>query len=109
MSTLSLYLEKDDKEFGDFTIAYRIHSTKNMFRRNIKQEEVEYILRFGEIIEEYKDDFPFPSVLINGKTTENKQLHVVAGINKDESIIVVITTYIPDPSKWSENYSRRLI
>lgn len=108
MNTLSLYLEKDNKKFKDYTIEYRIHATKNMYRRSIEQKDVENILCFGEIIEEYKDDFPLPSVLINGKTAENRQLHVVAGINSNELVIVIITTYIPDSKIWSENYSRRL-
>ncbi len=79
-----------------------------MFQRNIQQEDVIDTLQHGNIIEAYQDDFPLPSVLINGKTKKNKQLHVVAGINKIELIIVVITTYEPHPEKWSEDYSRRV-
>ena len=37
-----------------------------------------------------------------------RPLHVVAGINNAEKIIVVITAYEPDPLKWSDNFTGRI-
>ena len=54
------------------------------------------------------DDFPLPSLLISGADAEGHPLHVVAGINNAEKIIVVITAYEPDPLKWSDNFTGRI-
>lgn len=54
----------------------------------------------GLIIEDYLDDFPFPSCLIFAKIGE-RAIHVCASIN--EGIIYVITAYIPDSSKWESD------
>ncbi|MCK5230055.1 MAG: DUF4258 domain-containing protein [Desulfobulbaceae bacterium] len=62
----------------------------------------------GMLIEEYLDDFPFPSVLINGVSDRNRQLHAVVGIDTDSGRICLITIYEPDSRKWSENYSKRI-
>jgi hypothetical protein len=78
-----------------------------MFRRNIHEDDVETVLKNGEIIERYDEDFPLPSLLINGQTSERTPLHVVAAINYPERIIVIITTYEPDVSRWTSSFSGR--
>ncbi len=35
-------------------------------------------------------------------------MHVVVGINELERKLIIITTYEPDPLKWTEDFSRRL-
>ena len=51
----------------------------------------------GEIIEQYPDDFPFPSCLIYGVDANDKILHVVAS---DEGTASRITTvYYPSTEK----------
>ncbi len=95
------------KDFNDYQIVFRIHATKRMFQRSINRIEVETILHNGIIIEEYKEDFPFNSILINGKTNDNRPLHLLVGVNSDEMKLIIITVYEPDPKKWESNYSRR--
>jgi len=97
-----------DKDFAKYDIKYRIHATRRMFQRNITEEDLELLLRKGEIIEKYDDDFPLPSILISGITLTNRPLHLVAGINNAEKTIVIITAYEPDPSIWSDNFTRRI-
>jgi hypothetical protein len=95
-------------KISDFAIEYRIHASQRMFRRNIHEDDVESVLKNGEIIERYDVDFPLPSLLINGRTSESKSLHVVAAINHTGRVIVVITTYEPDKSKWTSDCSGRI-
>jgi len=57
----------------------------------------------------YDEDFPLPSVLLNGRTAANRPLHVVVGSNVDEQQLVIITTYEPDALQWADNFSRRII
>lgn len=93
---------------ADFVIEYRIHASQRMFQRDIHEDDVETVLKNGEIIERYDEDFPLPSLLINGLTSERKPLHVVAAINHTERIIVIITAYEPDKAKWTSGFSGRI-
>lgn len=79
-----------------------------MFQRNIDDEEVEFILTNGQIIEQYDNDFPLPSLLLNGQTEAGRPLHVVVGIDLSEKKLIIITVYEPNPLLWIENLSRRL-
>ncbi len=93
---------------ADFVIEYRTHASQRMFQRDIHEDDVETVLKNGEIIERYDEDLPLPSLLINGLTSERKPLHVVAAINHTERIIVIITTYEPDKAKWTSGFSRKI-
>ena len=59
----------------------------------------------GEIIENYPDDYPYPSCLILGLTVNNKFPHVVCGLNREE--LWLITAYYPNKDKWSDDFKRR--
>lgn len=65
----------------DYAIEYRVHATRRMFQRHIGAEEVDFILNHSQVIERYDEDFPLPSVLLNGRTAANRPVHVVVGIN----------------------------
>lgn len=97
-----------DDNLEKYDIEYRIHATRRMFQRDINEEDIELLLRKGKIIEKYDDDFPLPSLLLSWITSKGRPLHVVAGINEVEKIIVIITTYEPDPLRWSDNFLRRI-
>jgi hypothetical protein len=97
-----------NENMAEFVIVYRIHASQRMFRRNIHEDDVEAVLKNGEIIERYDEDFPLPSLLLNGRTSEKKPLHVVAAIDYIERIIVIITVYEPDKAKWTSDFSRRI-
>jgi len=95
-------------DYADYEIEYRIHATRRMFERNIHEDDVETVLKEGNVISQYDDDLPFPSFLINGIGYENMPLHVVAALNSIEKILVIITVYRPDPLKWTNQFSRRI-
>ena len=80
------------------------HSRKRFSERNIKIQDVVNTINDGEIIEDYPDDYPFPSCLILGKS-EEKVIHIVASIN--ESMIYLITAYVPDSDKWEADWKTR--
>jgi len=90
-----------------WTIEYRVHATRRMFKRRIEEKDVMQLLAKGTIIEDYHDDFPFPSVLINGVSTDNRPLHAVVGTDADLHRLYLITIYEPDPEKWPDNFTRR--
>lgn len=80
------------------------HAVKRMIKRSIDRREVEEAILKGEIIEEYPDDKYSPSCLIYGKTKEGRDLHVQVSL---PPVVVVITTYEPDPEEWIGCKTRR--
>lgn len=62
-------------------------------------------LQTGEIIEEYPDDFPYPSCLVFGHTKENKILHIVVG--SDSNSLFFITAYFPSVDKFGKDLKTR--
>ncbi len=77
-SQISEYLRST---LDEWAIEYRVHATKRMFSRSIEEKDVRHLLANGSIIEEYQDDFPFPSLLIKGFSCNNRPLHAVVGID----------------------------
>jgi len=86
---------------------YREHAIQRMFERDIFEEDIENVIKNGEIIEEYPDDEPYPSYLAL-KYFDNKPLHVVFAINKEANETIVITAYYPDKEKWSSDFKKRI-
>jgi hypothetical protein len=60
----------------------------------------------GEIIEQYKDDQPYPSCLVLGITAASKHIHVVCGTNGQA--LWIITVYYPSLEKWTADYKTRI-
>jgi hypothetical protein len=96
-------------KWQNFDIEYRVHSTRRMFERGITPEDIENLLTNGIIIEQYPDDYPLPSILINGQTLTGEPLHAVIAINEPESKLIVVTAYKPNINKWINDFSRRKI
>jgi hypothetical protein len=73
----------------------------------IREQEVFEAVSAGEIIESYEDDEPYPSMLLFGRTLEERPLHVVCAYASQEDQMIVITVYEPDPNRW-EGFRRRV-
>jgi len=84
----------------DETIFLTDHLKKRMRQRQIKFEDIKNTIKTGQIIEQYPDDYPFPSCLINGNN-----LHIVLSIGNDQ--LYIITAYRPSNEKWEANGSKR--
>jgi len=86
-------------------LIYRVHAIERMFQRDVNEEDVEHVVNFGEIIENYPDDHPYPSFLVLG-FVEKRALHVVYAKDEKNSIIV-ITVYEPRLEKWLDDLKTR--
>jgi hypothetical protein len=73
----------------------------------ISEQEVYEALASGEVVEEYPDDDPYPSVLVLGFTSGRRPLHLVCAYSAAEDLAVVVTVYQPDPEQWEEYRRRR--
>ena len=58
-------------------IRITLHAAKRLEQRRIFLKDVIACIMNGEIIEQYPDDYPYPSCLILGMSIEDKYLHVV--------------------------------
>jgi hypothetical protein len=81
------------------------HAAERFHQRGIRINDVYSALKNGEIIEQYPDDFPFPSCLILGRDQNNKHIHVCMSDEGTSSRI--ITAYYPDSEKWEKDWKNR--
>ena len=88
------------------SIHFSRHAIERMFERAISPGDVRDVVTQGEMIEEYPDDVPFPSMLIFG-FIDKRPVHVVAAVDKKTDNCYVITVYIPDTSIWSDDFRTR--
>jgi hypothetical protein len=86
-------------------IRWTNHIFVRLVQRGISMNDVTTAIINGEIIENYPDDYPYPSCLILGLTVNNKPLHVVCGTNGIE--LWLITAYYPNADMWSSDFKTR--
>ena len=86
-------------------IRWTNHVMIRLLQRNITQSDIENAILNGEIIEEYENDYPYPSCLVYGINLYNKVLHIVCGSNGEE--LWIITAYYLDNIEWENNLKTR--
>ncbi len=82
------------------------HAIQQMFFRRISKAQVQAVIAYGEIIEEYMDDQPLPSYLLLG-FVQGIPLHVVLSRDRMTRTCYVITTYVPDLQYWQDDFRTR--
>ena len=76
-------------------IRWSTHCVERMGERDISRADVKKCIGDGEIIEDYPNDFPYPSCVIR----------VVAGT--DGQWIYIITTYYPSSERFENDMRTR--
>ena len=74
--------------------------------RMISSTEVETVLTMGELVEDYPQDVRGHSCLLLGFGEGKCPIHVLCSPKDD--YFAVITAYVPDPTRWSSDFKRRL-
>lgn len=87
---------------GQFELT--VHARERMAERGVSTEDLISLIINGEIIEDYPDDFPYPSALIMGFNS-GEAFHVVAA--KGKNLIKVITVYRADEDIWLNHRIRK--
>ncbi len=82
------------------------HAIRRIFERSIGRSQVAEVVRFGDVIDGYPDDEPFPSFLIFG-FVGNRPLQVVVAVETEYKICYIITAYEPDTTVWQEDFRTR--
>ena len=86
-------------------IVISLHGQLRLNERNITVDDVMNAIDNGEIIEQYPDDFPFPSCLILGLSINDVYIHIVVSMNDNK--IYLITAYVPNTDKWEADLKNR--
>ena len=81
-----------------------LHASKRLEQRGILIDDVISCIMTGEIIEEYPNDYPYPSCLTLGNLNTKCPLHVVVGSNHEQ--LWIITAYYPSSDKWESEIGR---
>ena len=87
-------------------LVFRLHALQRMYSRQISELDVRFAIENGEVIEDYKDDLPYPSKLLSCRVGI-KHLHIVVSLNNSDHETIVITAYEPDPHLWENNFKKR--
>jgi len=103
-----MILDKIKKSVQTSAVSWQKHALQRMFERGISRFEVKEALNNGVVIEDYTDDYPFPSVLI-AFISKHKPLHVVVSYDEAHEKCYIITAYIPDSEHFGENLISRRI
>jgi hypothetical protein len=98
-------IEKLKEYYRQDKIIISIHAQERLRQRGIKQRDIKRCIMSGEIIEQYPEDFPFPSCLIFGYTNNDKVLHVVA--SDEGTVSRIITAYFPNNEKFENDLKTR--
>jgi len=83
------------------------HAAERFRQRGIKVKDIRNAVKTGEIIEQYPEDYPYPSCLLLGLSVNVQPLHVVMSDEGNASRI--ITAYFPDVDKWESDLKTRKV
>lgn len=81
------------------------HAAERFRERKISVGDIYKAITGGEIIEQYPNDYPYPSCLILGENQRGEKIHVV--LSDEGTASRIITAYFPDVDKWSEDFRVR--
>jgi len=97
------------RKSADKRILYLPHALNQMNRpdRLIEPSEVRDVIYKGKIIEDYHEDTRGHSCLMLGNGKDDRPIHVVCSPKED--FLAIITAYIPDKNKWTDNFQRRIL
>ena len=86
-------------------LRWTMHIMIRLLQRGISLDDVICAVKNGEIIENYPDDYPYPSCLLLGHGEDRQALHVVCGASETE--VWLITAYRPSLEFWDEDLKTR--
>jgi hypothetical protein len=88
------------------TVKFSGHALQQMFLREIGKDEVIAVLETGEILREYPEDKPYPSLLKLG-FPGGRPVHIVFAVEEKTATAIVITAYLPPEELWYDHFRKR--
>ena len=83
------------------------HAAERFRQRGIKAKDIRHAVQTGEIIEQYPDDYPYPSCLLLGMSVNLQAIHVV--MSDEGTASRIITAYFPNAEKWQSDLKTRKV
>ena len=83
------------------------HADAEAVADNLSFDDISRSVLNGEVIEDYPEDRPYPSCLIYGDSENEEPVHSVWAYVREVRFAVLITTYRPDPERWTDWRVRR--
>jgi len=83
------------------------HAAERFRQRGIKAKDIRNAVQTGEIIEQYPDDYPYPSCLLLGMSVKLQPVHVV--MSDEGNVSRIITAYFPNTEKWEIDLKTRKV
>jgi hypothetical protein len=80
-------------------------SQMNAPERMISTQEIRAVVLAGVVIEDYPEDARGHSCLMLGRGEGDRPVHVVCAPKPE--YLAVITTYLPDPEQWEQDWRTR--
>lgn len=81
------------------------HAVDQMAERGIVVQDVIDTVAFGEAIQSYPNDKPYPSTL-SFAIIAGSPIHVLWAVHPKTLKIIIITTYVPD-NRWHADFRTR--
>ena len=88
------------------SLVFRVHAVERMAQWGVNGVDIRHVVETGEVVEDYPDDWPYPSRLVLGQVGE-RPLHVVVAYREDADQFIVITVYEPDLGRWEPGFQQR--
>ena len=93
---------------GDLdNISITQHAFKRLRERKITIDDIINGIKSGEIIEDYPDDYPYPSCLVLGFSLNDTHIHIVCGVGDNK--LWLISAYFPTLDLWENDYKTRKV
>lgn len=86
-------------------VKWTTHIVARLQERGIRPTDIISCINTGHIIEQYPDDYPFPSCLVLGDTVDGSPVHAVIGVGQGQAWL--ITAYYPTPDRWEDDFTTR--
>jgi Domain of unknown function (DUF4258) len=90
---------KPESSVERYQIVFSVHAALRMSKWSIDEEDIQTVVDTGEVIEEYPNALPLPCQLMMGRT-KGRHIHVVVARIEKIKRAIIITSYVPDPTKW---------
>lgn len=95
---------------GDRKLRVSAHALKKLIADGILIEPLIEGISQAILVEDYPDYFKGPTVKVLQFDTRGMPIHLVWGLPAGaQEPAVLVTAYRPDPDRWTDHFSRRIV